>query len=265
MEMNLIDQYINNYEIFRELNTWDSLKFDIDGGESEIAKQIKRYKLGVGLFNKLNLKEDYDFVSFMFDQELQLRKSNIGNQNPDVLYLYAFFLSRFKQIEDVWKFVEAKYIDFDSGIGFDTHYLLTFGIDEIYSYASTTQNDKKELLIRTIGNKKEDIHYDQNEFERWEKGKYEYYDFVKPIKRPLNFYQLFDHKEFYKDEFKEWLKGNEINDERNAYDCIHMAEYADDKETLTKAIEIYLKHNKEGFLHDKFKNRLSELKMNKRI
>jgi hypothetical protein len=257
--MRLIDQYINNYETFRKSNNWDSLKFDNEGGESEINKQNERYKLGVGLFNDLNLNEDYEFVSFMFDQELQLRKSNIENQNPDVLDLYAFFLSRFKQIEDVWKFLEAKYIDFDSRIGFDTYYFITFGIDEIYRYASETQNEKKDLLVKTIGTKKEDIHYDQEEFEHWEKGKYEYFDFVKPIKRPLNFYQLFNHKEIYKEEFAEWLKVNEFNDERSAYDCIHMAEYAEDKETLIKAIQIYLKHNKEGFLHDTFKKRLTEL------
>lgn len=260
--MSLIDQYITKYETFRDSNTWDSLKFDNQGGETEIAKQIERYKLGVGLFNKLNLNEDYEFVSFMFDQELQLRKSNIENQNPDVLYLYAFFLSRFKQIEDVWKFLEAKYIDFDSGIGFDTYYFMTFGIDEIYSYASKTQNTKRELLIKTIGTKKEDIHYDQEEFYRWEKGKYEYYDFVKPIKRPLNFYRLFNHKDLYKAEFTNWIKTVDLTNRRTAYDCIHMAEYAEDKETLIKALQNYLKHDKEGVLHvlnEQFKRRLIEL------
>lgn len=257
--MSIIDQYIFEYETFRNSNNWNSLEFNNENREIEIEKQLKRYKLGVGLFNVLNLNEDYEYVSFMFDQELKLHKSEIGRHKPDVLYMYAFLLSKFGQIEDVWKFLEAKYIDFDSGIGFDTYYFMTFGIDEIYNYVSKTQNEKKELLIKTIGTKKEDIHFDQEEFERWEKGKYEYYDFVKPIKRPMSFYQLFEHKELYKQEFSEWVKVNEFKDQRSAYDCIHMAEYAEDKQTLIKAIQNYLKHDKEGFLHDKFKKRLSEI------
>jgi len=257
--MNLIDQYISNYESFRNSNNWESLKFENQSKEIEIEKQTKRFKLGVGLFNKLNVNKDYEFVSFMFDQELALHKSKIGRHNPDVLYMYAFFLSRFSQIEDVWKFLEAKYIDFDSGIGFDTYYFMTFGIDEIYNYVTKTENVKKELLIKTIGTKKEDINYDQEEFERWSKGKYEYYDFVKPIKRPMSFYKLFNHKDLYKQEFANWIKVNEFRDERSAYDVIHMAEYAEDKETLIMAIQHYLRHNKVGYLHDKFKKRLSEL------
>lgn len=257
--MSIIDEYISNYESFRKSNNWESLKFDNEGKEVEIEKQLKRYKLGVGLFNKLNINEDYDYVSFMFDQELKLHKSKIGRHKPNVLYMYAFLLSRFRQIEDVWKFLEAKYIDFDSGIGFDTYYFMTLGVDEIYDYAASTQNEKKELLIKTIGTKKDDIVFDQDEFERWEKGKYDYYDFVKPIKRPMSFYQLFNHKELYKKEFAEWVKENDFKDQRSAYDCIHMAEYAEDKETLIKAIQNYLKHDTDGYLHDKFEKRLNEL------
>lgn len=75
----------------------------------------------------------------------------------------------------------------------------------------------------------------------------------------MSFYQLFNHRELYKQEFSEWIKVNEFKDQRSAYDCIHMAEYAEDKETLIKALQNYLKQDKEGFLYDKFKMRLTEL------
>lgn len=259
METSIIDDYIEKYQNFRDSNNWESLRFTGLNQEEEINKQIERYKLGVGIFNELNLSQDYDLISFLFDQEVQLRKSKVQNQNPDVLYLYAFFLSRFKNIEDVWRFLDVKYIDFDSGVGFDTYYFMRFGVNEIYEYVNETKNAKKELLIKTIGTKKEDILFDPEEFERWEQGKVEYYDFVKPISRPLNFYRLFDHKELYKIEFTKWVKMADLTDRRTAYDCIHMAEYAEDKETLIEALRNYLEHDKEGVLHDQFKKRLSEL------
>ena len=255
---NLIDQYIFDYRSFRRLNKWETLEFKNEDGNIEISKQIKRYKLGVGLFNDFDIDTDYEFVSFIFNQELQLRKSEIKNQNTDVLYLYAFFLSKFKRIEDVWKFVDAKSIDFDSSIGFDTYYFMTFGVDEIYDYVNKTDNNKKELLIKFIGTKKEDILFDQEEFENWEKGKYDYYDFVKPIKRPLSFYRIFDHKELYKVEFLNWVKAVDLTNFRMAYDCICMAEYAENKEVLIRAIKYYLKHDN-AVLRNQFEKKLEKL------
>lgn len=149
--MNIIDEYINTYLKFRNSNNWESLRYENQDKEVEIEKQLERYKLGVGLFNTVSVDEDYEFVTFMFDQELKLHKSKIGRHRPDVLYMYAFLLSRLGQIEDVWKFLEAKYFDFDSRIGFDTYYFMTFGIDEIYNYAAKTKHDNKELLLKTIG------------------------------------------------------------------------------------------------------------------
>ena len=255
---NLIDNYISDYRSFRKLNNWEALKFENENGKNEISKQLKRYKLGVGLFNDFDIDKDYEFVSFMFNQELQLRKTEIKNQDTDVLYLYAFFLSKFKRIEDVWKFVDAKSIDFDSSIGFDTYYFMTFGVDEIYDYINKIDNGKKESLIQFIGTKKEDILFDQEEFENWEKSKYWYYDFVKPIKRPLGFYRLFDHKDLYKVEFLDWVNTVDLTDFRVAYDCIYMAEYAENREILILALKHYLKHDN-AVLRNRFEKRLEEL------
>lgn len=258
--MKTIDHYISQYKEIRESKDWSAYKFEGINDEEEIEKQKMRYKIGVGLFNELKIPDDYEFVSFLFDQETKLRKSEIENQEPDVLYLYAYFLSRFKNIDDIWKFLDVKYIDFDSEIGFDTNYFLTFKVSDVSKLLKETNHKKKDLLIKTLGIEKEDINFDEEEFQRWEHGKVEYYDFVKPVKRPLKFYRLFEEKELFKSELKRWIEENELDDRNASYELIHFAEYAEDKELLIKALESYLRFDEQGFLHDKFSRELEELK-----
>lgn len=258
--MDLIDRYIRKLEEIRNASNWSSLEYVGVDEEEELRRQKERYKIGVGLFNNLLIPEDYDLVSFLFDQEINLRKSKVKNQEADVLYLYAYFLSRFKKIDDVWKFVDAKYIDFDTVIGFDTNYFFTFGLIEIYHLATNTDHKKRDLLVKAIGKRREDTFYDADEFQKWEEGRVEYYDFVKPIKNSLNFYRIFDEKYLFKTEFKKWMKKIDLDDKRMSYKCIHLAKYAEDKEALITSIETYLRYDKEGFLHDKFRRELEQLR-----
>lgn len=132
--MNLELKYRNELKLLRS-DIHLLSEYSIDSALDKNRNQIKRNRILIALYNDCQ-PTDYEIVDSIFNEEKKLRKSDweIENYDVEVLYLSAFILTKFNEVEDIWKFIDSKTIDFDSSIGFDTEYLLSFGVSRVYEY-----------------------------------------------------------------------------------------------------------------------------------
>src|SRR5688500_14039469 len=136
--MNLEQKYKDELALLRnDLNLLPN--YSIDLAQDNNRNQIKRNRILIGLYNDCR-PSDHKIADFFFDEEKRLRASGlqVENYEVEVLYLSAFILTKFDQVSDIWKFIESKTTDFDSSIGFDTEYLLSFGVERVLNYLKVT-------------------------------------------------------------------------------------------------------------------------------
>jgi hypothetical protein len=183
-----LKQLRENPELLRDIS--------IESSKDENYNQITRNKVLIALYNDIK-PDDYEIVNFIFKEENTLRKSNliVVEYEVEVLYLSAYLLTKFDLIEDIWKFFDSKTTDFDSTIGFDTEYLLSYGVNEVINYLKNNSNPNAKKLIELISDENLNLVYNQEDIETWKRFKYEYFLVYKfPIKDEVDF--SFQAKEY---------------------------------------------------------------------
>lgn len=216
-QMNLEQKYRDELEMLRSNKKLLS-NYSIDSSKDRNLNQIKRNRILIGLYNDCK-PSDYEIADFIFNEEKTLRKSDleIENYEVEVLYLSAFILTKFDRIDDIWKFIDSKTTDFDSSIGFDTEYLLSFGVDRVFRYLEKTEHPNKELGIKLVGSNLPIANYTQEEIDEWKKFKHDYflvYEF--PIKDEVDFSFQAQEYEHLKSLIPIWkTKKNEWTENQN--------------------------------------------------
>jgi hypothetical protein len=206
-EMKIEEKYRNQLKNLRD-NIHLLSNYSIDSAENKNWNQINRNRILIALFNDWK-SSDYEIVDFLFNEEKKLRQSNLETDKyeVDVLYLASYILTKFNNIEDIWKFIDSKTTDFDSSIGFDTEYLLSFGVERLINYLKETKNPNKELVIKLIGNNSLKPNFTQEEIDEWKIFKHQYFSvFEFPIKDEIDFSFQAKEYEHLENIFPNWFE-----------------------------------------------------------
>ncbi|WP_433903525.1 hypothetical protein [Sphingobacterium puteale] len=254
--MTVVAKYKTELDLVRQNpKLLDNYRFDKDAIDS---KHFDRLRLNIAIYNDLK-QTDYDIVKYLFAEEKEWRKYG-KDGDVDNLYFCAFILTLFNSPEIVWLFLEAKNIDFDSGIGFDGEYLVSAGIKETYQYLKTADNPKKTELLKYIGEAEESCIYSQVDIDDWKEMKKSYFRCYKsPIQDELYFLYSTNERELFLKKLPEW-----INQERAwTYEELSLyrtyAKYVNDKALEIEAYKLTLKKNDKDFLTDIYNRQLAEL------
>lgn len=254
--MTVVAKYKTELDLVRQNpKLLDNYRFDKDAIDS---KYFDRLRLNIAIYNDLK-QTDYDIVKYLFAEEKEWRKYG-KDGDVDNLYFCAFILTLFNSPEIVWLFLEAKNIDFDSGIGFDGEYLVSAGIKETYQYLKTADNPKKTELLKYIGEAEESCIYSQVDIDDWKEMKKSYFRCYKsPIQDELYFLYSTNERELFLKKLPEW-----INQERAwTYEELSLyrtyAKYVNDKALEIEAYKLTLKKNDKDFLTDIYNRQLAEL------
>ncbi|MCI4670336.1 MAG: hypothetical protein MRZ79_19520 [Bacteroidia bacterium] len=152
---------------------WDNFA-DREGLDAK-SLQFNRQRLLKVLIKDLRIEEDYELVKYLFKQELILRKrlSPVYPEGYDktLIYLGAFLLVKFRQVEDLWRFVELKSLDENSDKEFDLEHLLALGIDKVYNLMAKTDNPLQFKAARLIGKRPENAPFTEEQLRKWEESK----------------------------------------------------------------------------------------------
>ena len=192
--MNIEERYINNLNDLRN-NLSLLSNYSMDSAENKNRNQINRNRILIALYNDWK-PSDYKIVDYLFNEEKKLRQSNLETENyeVDVLYLASYILTKFNKVEDIWKFIDSKTTDFDSSIGFDSKYLLSFGVERVKKFLKEEENSKSKITDLVNINLLEP-NYTQEDIEDWKIYKHNYFAvFEFPIKDEIDF--SFQAKEY---------------------------------------------------------------------
>ena len=237
--------------------------YAIESAKDKNRNQIKRNRILIGLYNDCQ-PSDYEIADFLFNEEKDLRKSDISGDEYDfeVLYLAAFILTKFDKVEDIWKFIDSKTTDFASSIGFDTKYLLSFGIDKVSKYLNDCDHPNKEIALKLTRINNETTSYSQEEIDDWKHWKHEYFlVFEFPIKDIVDF--TFQAKEYshLKDLLPGWLSNkNQWSEDQNLTSIAIGKELQLDEFHLN-SLKHYVKTFKNSVRIEMYQNDIVELEM----
>ena len=252
----IIDKYIDELQQLRK----DPLKlssysFILDPLTHEDINQEKRYLLGVGLFNDLHIDKDYELVRSLLDEEIKQRNAGTANYNKDVIHMYFYFLSQFKNINDIWTFAEFKYGGtFKDEFSFDTGFFLVYGKEKLKTYLKKSDHRLKEKVYQSVfGHAK----YSNIDGIFYQKTQIRYFGFKIPIPNPLEFYQTLKEWDLYAMEYQKWTEDNDITDPQIAYDNIQYAGFLKDDRKREEAILNYYFSVPDGWLANEYLKELS--------
>lgn len=208
--MNIEERYINNLNDLRN-NLSLLSNYSMDSAENKNRNQINRNRILIALYNDWK-PSDYKIVDYLFNEEKKLRQSNLETENyeVDVLYLASYILTKFNKVEDIWKFIDSKTTDFDSSIGFDSKYLLSFGVERVKKFLKEEENSKSKITDLVNINLLEP-NYTQEDIEDWKIYKHNYFAvFEFPIKDEIDFsFQAKEYKNLEK-LLPKWIEQKEL-------------------------------------------------------
>lgn len=259
--MNLEKIYRDELEKLRSDGTLlDS--YSIDSAKDNNRNQIRRNRILIGLYNDCQ-NSDYEIAKFLYNEEKELRKSDqvVEEYEVEVLYLAAFILTKFDKVEDIWSFIDSKTTDFDSSIGFDTEYLLSFGIDKVKKYLTTTDHPNKELALKLTGVNNEPLPYSQKEIDDWKRFKYEYFlVFEFPIKDEVDFAFQVKEYAYLKELLPSWLTNKDNWSENQTLTCIAIGRILEIDEFHLDSLKHYVETFKNSVRIEMYKKDIAQLK-----
>lgn len=259
--MNLEKTYKEELEKLRKDKTLLS-HYSIDSATDDNRNQIKRNRILVGLYNDC-LASDYDIAKFLFNEEKTLRKSNqiVEEYEVEVLYLAAFIVTKFEKIEDIWSFIDSKTNDFDSSIGFDTEYLLSFGVDKVKKYLIQTDHPNKELALKLTGINSQIPSYSQEEIDNWKQFKHKYFSVYEfPIKDEVDFAFQAKEYDYLKTLLPNWLANKENWTEYQTLTSIAIGEVLQMDEFHFETLKHYVETFKNSVRVKIYKKDITQLK-----
>ncbi|WP_054850856.1 hypothetical protein [Olleya sp. ITB9] len=259
--MNLEKIYRDELEKLRSDKTLlDS--YSIDSAKDNNKNQIRRNRILIGLYNDCQ-NADYDIAKFLFNEEKKLRKSNqvVEEYEVEVLYLAAFILTKFDKVEDIWSFIDSKTTDFDSSIGFDTEYLLSFGIVKVKKYLTETDHPNKELALKITGINNDPPPYSQKEIDNWKQFKHEYFLVFKfSIKDEVDFAFQAKEYDYLKQLLPSWLTNKDNWSENQTLTSIAIGRDLQIDQFHLDALKHYVKTFKNSVRIKMYKKDIAELK-----
>lgn len=259
--MNLEKTYRDELEKLRSDRTLLT-DYSIDSSTDSNANQIKRNRILIGLYNDCQTS-DYDIAKFLFNEEKALRKSAqvVEEYEVEVLYLAAFILTKFDRVEDIWSFIDSKTTDFDSSIGFDTEYLLSFGIDKVKKYLTDSNHPNKELALKFTGVNNQTPPYSQEEIDDWKRFKHEYFlVFEFPIKDEVDFSFQAKEYEHLKELLPNWLANKDKWTENQTLTSIAIGRVLQIDEFHLSSLKHYVETFKNSVRIEMYKKDIAELK-----
>ena len=236
----VIGKYIKKLDKLRvDEKEMDNYRFKLSKDKKKDINQSNRAALGIILYNYLKIPDDYLMIKTLFEEEIKHRNSKTENYEYEDIYMYAFLLSEFKKIEDIWPYAALKFDgSMDSDMGFEIGFFLTYGKENLRKYLSTSQHPlKKKIEDKIFDN--ESIYSDETG-EEYRQQQIAYFDFRKPISDPLYFYKWVNEKEYFKAEFLNWRAKTNLSAYQNAYNYVVYAKYLGEEEELIKAMENYI-------------------------
>ncbi len=262
--MQLEQTYRDELELLRSnLNLLS--EYSIDSAVDNNRNQIKRNRILIGLYNDCK-PSDYEIADFIFNEETILRKSDLevdDDYETEILYLSAFILCKFDRIEDIWKFIDVKTIDFDASF-FDTEHLLSFGVDKVFEYLENTEHPNKELVKGTIGENSTDSWFLQEEIDDWKKHKQAYFRvFEFPIKDEMIFLYCAKEYKYLKSLIPKWrLEKSNWTEEQNLI-SIAIGKELQMEGFHLEALKHYIKTFNNSERKKEFQREVFKLEMNK--
>lgn len=228
-------------EIRQNPTLLDQYRFDRDAPDS---KHFDRLRLNIAIYNDLR-QTDFEIVKFLFEQEKEWRKLDTSGAKGEVdnLYFSAFVLTLFNNPAVVWLFLETKFIDFDSSIGFDGQYLIAAGIETTYQYLETVDHPDKQRLLKYIGTTVKTCFCTQEELADWKAGKKAYFhDYQYPIENEIDFFYLTREKQCFLDALPGWIHAQYNWTLANSLTYKKYAEYAGDVLMQIEATKRVIEH-----------------------
>ena len=101
---------------------------------------LRRYALIIQLQNdKTVSEEDKEFLEFLMHQEIGMHRNHPYQGVYESMDILAYLLAKFKDVNHIALFEQAKLCNFDTYYGVDTEYLFSAGIEETIRYVE--END----------------------------------------------------------------------------------------------------------------------------
>lgn len=241
----LINKYISELNTLRI--TEDYSKYNIKIESNEDINQINRYRIGVGLFNNLNTKADYQIVKHLLSEQISCMKLNPGNFDHEIIYMYFYFISEFKNIEDIWDYAHLKFSgDMDSDIGFDTEFFLVYGKENLKTYLNSSNHKLRDKVYSKIFS--DENYFSDNSAEEYKINIISFFGFKRPIANPLHFCKILNEKECFLNEFKNYKNQLDLTNFRNTYDYVNYAKFTEDKSEICEALNKFIEYHPENWI-----------------
>lgn len=114
----------------------------------------------------------------LFKAEIEMHRKETFQGLFESLQLNAFLLARFRRMEDIPLFIQAKEANFDTFCGFDREYLLAAGDENAFDFAQTADAEVAErfyhLIAETIEEAREG--YSPAHMKEWWAHRQEYFE-----------------------------------------------------------------------------------------
>ncbi|WP_289139370.1 hypothetical protein [uncultured Brevibacillus sp.] len=127
--------------IKRTKSLWSSFAYkkckDVYGYDSN---GLRRYALIIQLqYDKTVSEEVTEFLEFLMHQEIDMHRNHPYQGAYESMDILAYLLAKFKDVNHIPLFEQAKLCNFDTYYSFDTEYLFSAGIEETIRYVE--END----------------------------------------------------------------------------------------------------------------------------
>lgn len=131
------------------------------------AHQQKRYQLLLALQHDPR-PEDEPLLQHLLQQEIARACQDPFQGMNTGMSLCAALLSRFKNVRNVWLFIEAKQANFDTSCGLDYEYLVSADIEATYRYVQQHASPLKEIFYNVVGDSIEECFISPEALITWE-------------------------------------------------------------------------------------------------
>ncbi len=246
----LVDKYITELTVLRIKK--DFSKYNVKIELNEDINQIHRYRIGVGLFNSLNIESDYQIVKHLFSEQINCMKINPQNFDHEILNMYFFFISEFKIMDDIWDYAELKFAgDMDSDLGFDTEFFLAYGKENIRNYLKSSTHKLKDTIYSKIFS--HELAYDDNSGRDYRINKISFFGLKKPITDNLHFCSTLNERECFIEEFKKWKQQIDLSNFRTAYDYVNYSKFTEDNNEICEALNKFINNHPDHWMTKDYK------------
>jgi hypothetical protein len=254
----IIDKYMNDLKRLREYEVeFKQYEFELSDDMRNDVNQLNRLRVAIGLLNDIKIPDDYNLVKRLLNEEIKHRTSSTQNYQFEVVYLYFYLLSEFKNIADIWDFATLKFdgtMDADSG--FETGFFLTYGKENLRYYLQNSTHVLKDKVY-------DKVYYNESIFSDKDGQAYKdqqkaYFGLIKPLQNVPGNYFWIQEKDGYNEAFINWKENADLSDQRIAYDYVIYSEYLENEEEIEKAMRNYIKIDPKSWLAKGYKKNLRD-------